>query len=505
VAVDDAGNLFFADTYVGFDGSQSGNRVHKVSPAGVVTTIAGNGTHGFSGDGGPATSAQLSAPAGLVVDSTGNLFIADSLNSRVRRVSPEGIITTVAGNGTNGGSSGDGGPATSAQVSRPLGIAVDRGGNLFIGSSFGGWEGGFGFGLVRKVSAGGIVTTAAGTGKGGFSGDGGPAASAELTVPIGMAMDGAGNLFIADVHNNRIRRVAPDGTITTVAGNGAAGFSGDGGLAANAQLNQPQGVAVDNVGNVYIADTENHAIRVLRPTNYALLISAVVDAASQRLNPISPGKIVVIYGTGLGPRQLVRNQPNNGQFGILADETFVSFNGIPAPVLYASATQVAAVVPYALSGAMARVTVAYQGLESEAFVVPVALSAPSLFTSNQTGAGQAAAINAADGTLNTAANPVKAGAYISLFATGEGQTSPGGVDGRLAGSTPVRPVLPVSVTVGGMLATVQYVGAAPGQVAGLMQVNVQIPRVQPGGYVPVVLQVGDVSTTAGAVWIAVAD
>ena len=153
---------------------------------------------------------------------------------------------------------------------------------------------------------------------------------------------------------------------------------------------------------------------------------------------------------------------------------------------------------------MAQVTVTYQGQASESVVVPVALSAPSLFTANQTGAGQAAAINAADGTVNTAANPVKAGGYISLFATGEGQTSPGGVDGRLAGTSPTRPVLPVSVTVGGMLATVQYVGAAPGQVAGLMQVNVQIPAgVELGGYVPVVLQVGD-RASSPAVWIAVA-
>ena len=145
----------------------------------------------------------------------------------------------------------------------------------------------------------------------------------------------------------------------------------------------------------------------------------------------------------------------------------------------------------------------YQGQVSNAFTVTVAASAPSLFTLNQTGAGQAAAINAADGTANTAANPVTVGGYISLFATGEGQTSPAGVDGRLAGSTPTRPVLPVSVTVGGMPATDSVCGQRTGQVAGLMQVNVQIPDgVQPGGYVPVVLQVGDRGSSP-AVWIAV--
>jgi uncharacterized protein (TIGR03437 family) len=152
------------------------------------------------------------------------------------------------------------------------------------------------------------------------------------------------------------------------------------------------------------------------------------------------------------------------------------------------------------------VTVSYQGQSSTAFTVPFAAAAPGLFSLNQTGAGQAAAINIADGTVNTAANPVKIGGYISLFATGEGQTTPAGVDGKVAsGSVLPAPTLKVSVMVGGIPATVQYAGAAPGDVAGVMQVNVQIPAgVQPGGYVPVLLQVGSATTTTGAAWIAVA-
>jgi uncharacterized protein (TIGR03437 family) len=212
---------------------------------------------------------------------------------------------------------------------------------------------------------------------------------------------------------------------------------------------------------------------------------------------------VVVYGAGLGPSQLIQNRSSNGPFGTELAGTVVSFNGIAAPILYASATQVAAIVPYAISGTTAQVTIAYQGETSTAFTIPVAPSAPGIFTSNQTGAGQAAAVNTVDGTLNTAVNPVKIGGYISLYATGEGQTAPAGVDGKL-GSTPTRPVLPVSVTVDGIPATVLYAGGAPGQVAGLMQLNVQIPNgVQTGGYVPVVLQVGDASTTPGAVWVAV--
>jgi uncharacterized protein (TIGR03437 family) len=228
-----------------------------------------------------------------------------------------------------------------------------------------------------------------------------------------------------------------------------------------------------------------------------------VDAASQRATPVSPGKIVVIYGFGLGPAQLIENQANNGQFSKELSGTAVSFNGIAAPVLYTSATQVAAIVPYAIAGTTAQVSVTYQGEVAAEVAIPVAPSAPSLFTSNQTGTGYAAAVNAADGTVNTAANPVKVGAYISLYVTGEGQTAPGGLDGRLVGSTPAHPILPVSVTVDGIPATVQYAGGAPGQVAGLAQINVQIPAgVQPGGYVPVAVKVGD-QTSSPAVWIAV--
>ncbi len=249
-----------------------------------------------------------------------------------------------------------------------------------------------------------------------------------------------------------------------------------------------------SAGSVYFVDSENSVVRLLRPPDRAVLISAVVDAASQRHGPVSPGKIVVLYGAGLGPSELTRGRPNDGQFAAQLAGTAVSFNGIAAPILYTSSTQVAAVVPYTLTGTTAQVTVSYRGETSAAFDLPVAPSAPGIFTSNQTGAGQAAAINAIDGTVNSAANPVKIGGYISLYATGEGQ------------STSARPILPVSITVGGIPAMVQFAGGAPGQVAGLMQVNAQIPAgVQAGGYVRVVLQVGAVATTPGAVWIAVSE
>ncbi|MGH9660854.1 MAG: IPT/TIG domain-containing protein, partial [Bryobacteraceae bacterium] len=503
VAADRAGNVFIADT--------RNHRIRRGSTGGIVTTVAGNGTGGFSGDGGPATSAQLNSPIAVTVDDAGNLFVLDAANGRVRKISPNGMISTVAGGGMLSGGAADGGPATSATLGGFVcnfvcgGVAVDGSGNLFIASPGSG---------LRRVSPSGIITTVADAE--GFFGDG-PAGVAvdaagnlfmvgdvgvrkvtpsgtvstvaQLFNALAVAVDGAGNLFVAtsnfegSFNSERILKVSPRGTVTTVAGTGPGDFSGDGGSASTATVNGPAGLALDGAGNLYVADSGNDVVRVLRPANRSVLVGAVVDAASQRDDAVSPGKIVIIYGAGLGPSELVQNRPSG---------TTVSFNGIAAPVLYSSATQVGATVPYAVTSTTAQVTVKYQEEVSGAFTVPVAASAPSLFTLNQTGAGQAAAINAVDGTVNTAANPVKLGGYISLYATGEGQTTPAG-----------RPVLHVMVTVGGLLATIQYAGSTPGQVAGLMQVNVQIPAgVQPGGYVPVVLQVGD-RTSSPAVWIAV--
>jgi len=242
--VDASGNLFIADT--------ENQRIRKVSTSGIITTVAGTGTKGFSGDGGLSAVAMLANPSGVAVDVSGNLYIADTINFRIRKVSAGGIITTVAGTGTEG-FSGDGGSATSARLSTVSGLAMDAVGNLFIADT--------GNSRIRKVSAGGTITTVAGTATGGFSGDGGLAPLAQLRVPYGVAVDLSGNLFIADTGNQRIRKVSGSGIITTVAGNGTEGLSGDGGLATAAQLTGPFGVAADGVGNLFIADTENNRIR----------------------------------------------------------------------------------------------------------------------------------------------------------------------------------------------------------------------------------------------------
>jgi len=240
VAVDGSGNLYISDLT---------NVVRKVTAAtGIITTVAGNGAAGYSGDGGPAIKARLNHASSMSVDSSGNLYIADTGNDVIRKVSvATGIITTVAGTGTRG-YSGDGGPASSAELSGPLGVAVDGTGNLYIGDT--------GNAVIRKVAAAtGTITTVAGDGAFGYSGDGGPAIKAKLGGPWGVAVDGAGNLYIADTQNNAIRKVvAATGIITTVAGNGSTGFSGDGGPATSAELYNPMSVAVDGSGNLYLVD-----------------------------------------------------------------------------------------------------------------------------------------------------------------------------------------------------------------------------------------------------------
>ena len=244
VAIDSAGNFVFAD--------YGNNRIRRIDPSGAITTIAGTGQSGFSGDGGPAAAAELNFPEDVAIDGVGNVYIADTANHRIRRVDSSGTITTIAGTGEEG-FSGDGGPAVSAQLSGPKGVAVDGAGNFYMADA--------GNNRIRRVNPSGTITTIAGIGGNGFSGDGAPAGTARLSFPSGLALDAAGNLYIADAGNNRIRRIDSSGRITTVAGTGQPGFSGDGGPAVSAQLTAPKGVSVDGSGNVYIADQEDLRIR----------------------------------------------------------------------------------------------------------------------------------------------------------------------------------------------------------------------------------------------------
>ena len=322
VAVDAAGNVYVAEDW--------GSRMRRVSNSGVITTVAGTGGAGFSGDGGPAVGATLKNPAGVAVDSVGNLYIADYTNQRIRRISPDGTITTVVGNGT-AGYSGDGGPATLASLNSPIGIAVDTAGSLYIADTSNN--------RIRKIPRGGVITTVAGNGTCGFSGDLGPAVSASLCYPTSVAADAAGNLYIADHSNRRVRRVSPTGIITTVAGNGTAAFSGDGGVAVNASFYWPHGVAIDTTGNVHVTDAVNRRIRKFTPGGTIATVAgnglykAPNDGVLATSSFLNQPRDVVVDGAGnmyivdgynervrkVGPAGIISTVAGNGVRGFSGD------------------------------------------------------------------------------------------------------------------------------------------------------------------------------------------
>jgi uncharacterized protein (TIGR03437 family) len=573
VALDSAGNVYVADS--------SNNRIRKVSN-GVITTVAGNGTPGFSGDGGPATSTGVYGPSGVALDSAGSLYIADAGNNRIRKVS-NGVITTVAGTGGWGGDGGDGGPATSAQLFVPAGVALDSAGSLYIADA--------GNNRIRKVSNG-VITTVAGNGTLGYSGDGGPATNAQLYGPEGVAVDSAGNIYIADMDNNRIRKVS-NGVITTVAGNGTQGFSGDNGPAISAELYRPEGIAVDATGNLCIADTWNNRIRILTPTgsctysvapatlqapaaggnltfsvqttaacpwttsglpgwitvsgassgassgsvtlvvspNSGTALSAtiliagvsvtvtqpaaaaaplptikgVTNAASYATGAVSPGELVTIFGTAIGPATAAAatTDPATGKLATTIGGVQVLFNGTAAPMIYASSTQVSAVVPYEVAPvANPSVWIKCAGETSNAYQLTTTTTVPGLFTQNASGSGPGAILNQ-DYSVNGPNNATAKGSIVMVYLTGEGLTSPPGVTGAITTAslpppqvTPM-PLLAVGVTINGASVPYEYAGEAPGLVAGMMQLNVQIPATAPSGNLPITVSIGGNTSQKG--------
>jgi uncharacterized repeat protein (TIGR01451 family) len=273
VALDSGGNLYIAD--------EGTNTIRKLSPAGTISTIGGSGVYGYSGDGAAAVTARFAYPAGVAVDTSGNVYVVDSYNSRVRKIATNGMVTTVAGNGRRG-YSGNGSTATNAELNFPQGIAVDGAGNLYIADTNNS--------CIRKVS-GGIITTIAGNGTAGYLGDNGPASASELNFPYGVTVDTTGNVYIADTLNNVIRQISTTGIITTVAGDGFLGDSGDGGAPTSAELNFPAGVAVDASGSLYIADSENYVVRRVAAGTIATIAGQGQDGYSGDLGLASEAKI----------------------------------------------------------------------------------------------------------------------------------------------------------------------------------------------------------------------
>lgn len=276
VAIDRGGNIYIAD--------YGNNRIRKINAAGTISTYAGNGSAGYSGDGGAATAATLHSPYAITLDAGRNLYIADFANNRVRKVNTSHIITTLAGNGT-GGYIGDGMAATATEISNPIGVAIDRAGNIYISDN--------GNNRIRKVDTSGTICTFAGTGGTGSAGDGGAATSATMNYPSGIVADGGGNLYISDYGNAKVRRVSASGVISTYAGNGSYAYYGDGGAATAAALSVPYGLSVNGRGDLFIADEGNNCVRkvagCLPAVGVVAGVSLICFGAVTALTDTTPG------------------------------------------------------------------------------------------------------------------------------------------------------------------------------------------------------------------------
>jgi uncharacterized protein (TIGR03437 family) len=497
VALDPAGDMYFT----------AGAFVMEIPSGGALTTIAGSGASpNFGGDGGPATAAQLNSPSGIAVDSGGNWYIADTSNNRIRMVTPAGVITTIAGNGdpaqwnapraiaidgSNNLYIADTGnndvlkisaagvtTSIASQLNNPVSVAVDAQGSIYIADS--------GNNRIAQVTAAGTLTTFAkidgplavavdasghvvaadATQIWAIASDGSSTSLIDgLTSPNGLAFAPDGSLVIADTGANVVRQLSTSGVLAVIAGVGTAGFSGDGSPALAAQFNAPAAVAIGVNGTILVADSGNNRIRSLTPGAVAPQTAAfsVVNAASLASGPIAPGEIVTVFGAGFDPAN-----------------TQLLFDGQPATSFYTSATQINALAPAGLAAqSTTQIGIVVDGASIGSASVAVTAAAPGIFTA--AGAtGQAAAVNQ-DGSLNSASNPAARGSIVSLYATGQGSST----------------AESVTLTIAGYNAPLFYAGAAPG-FPGLMQINAQIP----GGFLPpgiqaVLLSIGGSASQAG--------
>ena len=483
IALDASGNLYIADS--------SNQRIRKIGLNGYVTTFAGNGGSGsFSGDGGPATAAALNTPTSLVFDPAGNLYFADSSNQRIRRIDTNGIITTIAGNGREG-FSGDGGFATNATMDFPLGLARDAAGNLYFADGNNN--------RIRKISTGGIISTFVGNGSARYAGDGGLAAIASINIPSDVAIDGAGNMYVADSGNNRVRKVDPTGIITTITGTGTDGFSGDGGPAAQAMLSFPWGVLTDAAGAVYIADRVNSRIRKIAavvtgpPVTPALTGTAVNGATFVKNVAIAPGAIVTIFGSNLADGVAIAG---GAPYPTVLGTTTVTFNGLAAPLFYVSPGQINAQAPFEMGVGAASIQVKHGTAVSAPSTVTVASVSPGIFILDQV-TSQGAILHANYAIVGSN-SPARTGETLQVYTTGLGVLD---VPVRSGDPSPVANTLshPI-VQIGGVFATVVYSGLAPG-FAGLYQVNVTVPPGLTTGNLPMVITINGVASNTATVAI----
>ena len=549
-ALDASGNLYIAD--------QFNHRIRKVDASGNISTVAGNGTAGYTGDGGAPTSATLDDPQGVVVDSSGNIYIADTTNSAVRKISGGKITSIVGSSGGSAGYTGDGGPGTSAQVFHPSALALDSAGNLFIADT--------GNEAIRKLTPAGIISTFAGQGGAGFGGDGGAATRAQFSNPTSLAFDGAGNLYVADTTNNRIRMIAPNGTVSTFAGSSSTGsYAGDGGPAAKARLNSPKGVAVDSAGNLFIADSFNNRIRVVAPNGTIYTVagtggssaggdggpaldagfrfpSGVVASASggvfvvdnqnalvRLLTPVpgvpaisaggvqtagafgaaktvAPGSWIEIYGSNFSSTS--RSWAGGDFAGVNAptslDATKVTIGNQAAFIDFISAGQVNAQVPSGVGTGQQTVTVSNGGAVSAPLTVTVNATQPGLYAppNFNIGGKQYLAALFPDGVTYVAppgtipgftSRQAKPGETIIVYGVGFGPVTPNIPAGQVAQQANAV-TSPLQVFFGQTPATLSYSGLAPGAV-GLYQFNVVVPNVVNDDALAIAFPLGGVNGT----------
>lgn len=488
VYIDRVGDILIADV--------GNSRIRKVDTNGVITTVAGSGAQGYGGDGGPATSAQFFNPVRCISDTLGNIYIADQSNHRVRKVDASGIITTFAGTGV-AGSSGDGGPATAAELDNPTAVAIDDAGYIYIADQFNH--------KIRKVDPSGVITTIAGTGQASFSGDGGPAIDATLNYPGSLIVDSSGNIFFCDDTNFRVREISAAGIINTIAGNGTQGFSGDGGPATSAELNGQFGIAIDPSGNVLIADFGNNRIRSIQgvsPVNPAFVSAAVTNAASFQTGG-SAGALATIFGQHL-------SVDLNGIAGAtvtpLPDtlaNTSVTVNGTSAPMVAVvneyGQEQINLQIPWELAGKTTASVVIHNGLAaSTAVTVSLTAAQPGIFLLD----GVNGAIEHLSGAVVSTSSPAVTGEYVTVFCTGLGAVNPAVADGVPASSNPLSyTTVQPSVTIGGTPVTViEFSGLAPGFV-GLNQLNIQVPANAASGAQDLVVTTGGISSNVAKIQV----
>jgi uncharacterized protein (TIGR03437 family) len=496
VAVDQAGNLFIAAT--------GNNAIRKVATDGTITTVAGTGSTGSFGDDGLAISAFLNTPVSVAVDNAGYLYIADTGNNRVRKVSPtDGMITAFAGNGT-AGALGDGGDAKLAKLNRPEGVVLDASGNLYIADTSNH--------RVRKVTTDGTITTVAGNGVYGDSGDGGQATQASLRYPKSIALDSAGRLYILDAYSGRIRLVGTDGIISTIAGSGVLGFGGDGGAASHALFTFPSGMVREASGRIYVADTANSRIRLLTPDTPSgahaglptIVAGSVISASAfGAFTSIAPGSWIEIHGSNLAssPREWTMADFSGLTAPTELDGTKVTIGGQAVFLSFVGPDQVNAQVPSGIKPGLRELTVTTPAGTSAPYTIAVNPTQAGLFApaSFRISGNQYVAAVSGDGTAfigpsgaveGFTTRPAQPGEIITIYAVGGGPVAPDTKAGDFVEEL-TSLSSQVEISFDQTPAPIVWAGLAPGSI-GLYQFNVVVPDVDDGEAVPLRIKLGGV-------------